>query len=90
MLPVDVNRERLGLHRLERLHWSAPSWLTAHQRSSEAAAEKIEAARKAGPFSSLDDFVRRTGLSQAVVSKLADADAFSSLAIDRRARYGRR
>ena len=36
-------------------------------------------------FPSLDDFVRRTGLSQSVVSKLAEADAFSSLAIDRRA-----
>jgi error-prone DNA polymerase len=50
-----------------------------------AAAEKIEAARKTGPFTSLDDFVRRTGLSQAVVTKLAEADAFASLAIDRRA-----
>jgi error-prone DNA polymerase len=51
----------------------------------QAAAEKVEAARKAGPFTSLDDFVRRTGLSQAIVTRLADADAFSSLAIDRRA-----
>src|SRR4029077_4246120 len=51
----------------------------------KVAAEKVEAARKSGPFTSLDDFVRRTGLSQAIVTKLADADAFSSLAIDRRA-----
>jgi error-prone DNA polymerase len=51
----------------------------------EAAAKRVETVRKGGPFSSLDDFVRRTGLSQAVVSKLAEADAFSSLAIDRRA-----
>ncbi len=51
----------------------------------EAAARKIETAREAGPFTSLDDFVRRTGLNQAVVSKLAEADAFSSLAMDRRA-----
>jgi len=50
----------------------------------EAAAKKIEVAREEGEFRSLDDFVRRTGLSQAVVSKLAEADAFSSLAIDRR------
>ncbi|HEY2413351.1 MAG TPA: error-prone DNA polymerase [Pirellulaceae bacterium] len=50
----------------------------------DAAAKKIEAAREAGEFRSLDDFVRRTGLSQAVVTKLAEADAFSSLAIDRR------
>src|SRR5262249_32095552 len=51
----------------------------------EAAAKKIEAAREAGPFRSLDDFVRRTGLSQAIVAKLAEADAFASLALDRRA-----
>jgi error-prone DNA polymerase len=51
----------------------------------KAAAEKVESAQKAGPFHSLDDFVRRTGLSQAIVTKLADADAFSSLAMDRRA-----
>jgi error-prone DNA polymerase len=51
----------------------------------KAAAEKIEAARQGGPFTSLDNFVRRTGLSQAVVAKLAEADVFSSLAIDRRA-----
>ena len=50
----------------------------------QAAVEKIEAAQQAGPFASLDDFVRRTGLSQAIVTKLAEADAFSSLAIGRR------
>jgi error-prone DNA polymerase len=82
VLPVDVNASgwdcrlessalRLGLRLINGLQ--------------KAAAEKIEAAQIAGPFMSLDDFVRRTGLSQAVVAKLAEADAFSSLAIDRRA-----
>jgi error-prone DNA polymerase len=52
---------------------------------AKAAAEKVEAAREAGPFTSQDDFVRRTGLSQPIVAKLAEADAFSSLAMDRRA-----
>jgi error-prone DNA polymerase len=51
----------------------------------QAAAQKIEAARRDGPFRSLDEFVRRTGLSQAIVSRLAEADVFGSLAIDRRA-----
>jgi error-prone DNA polymerase len=50
----------------------------------KAAIEKVEQARVSGPFKSLDDFVRRTGLSQAVVSKLAEADVFGSLAVDRR------
>jgi error-prone DNA polymerase len=51
----------------------------------QIAAEKIEAAREAGPFVSLDDFVRRTRLSQAIVARLAEADAFGSLSLDRRA-----
>jgi error-prone DNA polymerase len=50
----------------------------------EAAVKQIVAARAAGQFTSLDDFVRRTGLSQAIVSRLAEADVFSSLALNRR------
>ena len=50
----------------------------------EAAVKAITSARAAGRFTSLDDFVRRTGLSQAIVSRLAEADVFSSLALDRR------
>jgi error-prone DNA polymerase len=50
----------------------------------KAAAQNVASARKGGSFRSLDDFVRRTGLSQAVVARLAEADAFSSLAVDRR------
>jgi error-prone DNA polymerase len=46
------------------------------------AAEQIAASR---PFRSLDDFARRTGLSQAVMTLLAEADAFGSLRLDRRA-----
>ncbi len=33
---------------------------------------------------SITDFARRTGLSPAVIAKLAEADAFGSLALDRR------
>ena len=52
---------------------------------SAAHAERIEQARQEGPFRSLDDFVRRTGLSRAVVTRLARAGAFGSLELDRRA-----
>jgi error-prone DNA polymerase len=48
-------------------------------------AEKILAARQSGRFLSLSDFTRRTGLTQAIISQLAEADAFASLAQDRRA-----
>ena len=65
---------------------------------SKAHAAQIEAAREgqhggltprrspaSRPFLSLDDFVRRTGLRRAAVARLADADAFGSLRLDRRA-----
>jgi error-prone DNA polymerase len=48
------------------------------------AAAAIERAREDGPFTSIDDFARRTGLSQAVVKRLAEADAFGSLGAGRR------
>jgi error-prone DNA polymerase len=47
-------------------------------------AKAIEAARGEGPFQSMDDFVRRTGLSRAMLIRLAKADAFGSLGYDRR------
>lgn len=50
------------------------------------AAEKIIAARtQNGPFHDVDDLARRSGVGQAVISLLADADALSSIAGDRRA-----
>jgi error-prone DNA polymerase len=51
---------------------------------AERAARAIEAARRAGPFRSLHDFSQRTGLSQAVIARLAKADAFASLELHRR------
>jgi error-prone DNA polymerase len=44
----------------------------------------IEQVRTAGPFTSIDDFARRTGLGQAVIKRLAEADAFGSLGAGRR------
>jgi error-prone DNA polymerase len=51
---------------------------------SKTAAEKLEQARAAGPFRSIADVARRAGLSQAILSRLAAADAFSSLQLNRR------
>jgi error-prone DNA polymerase len=47
----------------------------------QAAVERIVAER---PFRSLDDFARRTRLNQPTIMRLAEADAFGSLALDRR------
>ncbi|RIK74688.1 MAG: error-prone DNA polymerase [Planctomycetota bacterium] len=46
--------------------------------------DAVVAARKSGAFRSFDDFVRRTGLGQAALKRLAEADAFRSLGLDRR------
>jgi error-prone DNA polymerase len=44
----------------------------------------IESARVDGPFTSLPEFGRRTGLPRAALESLSDADAFGSLKLDRR------
>jgi len=48
------------------------------------AREIISAARRDGPFISLPDFIRRTKLGRGELEILADADAFGSLALERR------
>jgi error-prone DNA polymerase len=50
----------------------------------QATAMVIEQSREAGEFYSLDDFAKRTKLEQSILTRLADADAFRSLALDRR------
>jgi error-prone DNA polymerase len=52
---------------------------------SQTHVERIVRERAVAPFASFDDFTRRTGLSNAVLKKLSQADAFGSLRIDRRA-----
>ena len=51
---------------------------------SRAQADAVVAARCAGPFRSVEDFTRRTQLGQAVLARLAQADALKSLGRDRR------
>jgi error-prone DNA polymerase len=52
---------------------------------SESQARMIEEARSlGGPFTGWDNFSRRTRLNRAVMRRLAEADAFASLALDRR------
>jgi len=48
-------------------------------------AARIVAARARGPFTSLEDFARDTGLPKRALMLLADADAFRSIGLDRRA-----
>ena len=52
---------------------------------SAAHVEQIQRARRDGPFRSVDDFARRTGLSRTAIARLAKAGTFGSLQLDRRA-----
>ena len=47
--------------------------------------ERIVEARRRRPFTSLEDFARDTGLPKRALILLADADAFRSIGLDRRA-----
>jgi error-prone DNA polymerase len=51
---------------------------------SEKVGKTIEQARDESPFVSIDDFARRTGFGQAVIKRLAEADAFRSIGAGRR------
>jgi error-prone DNA polymerase len=55
-------------------NWSGDEWC-----------QRIVAARKRRPFTSLEDFARDTGLPKRALILLADADAFRSIGLDRRA-----
>jgi len=47
--------------------------------------ERLDLARRAASFTSLEDFVRRSGFDEAALSGLAEAGAFDGLGVDRRA-----
>jgi error-prone DNA polymerase len=66
---------------------SAPSGASRNAGGGNAEdwAERIVAARQRRPFSSLEDFARDTGLPKRALILLADADAFRSIGLDRRA-----
>jgi len=90
VLPVDVNqsdcdstlkRPLEGGMMAVRLGWRAVKGM------SQSAAETIVRERQNRPFTSYGDFVARTGLTTAVLSRLAAADAFRSLGLSRRPAY---
>jgi error-prone DNA polymerase len=85
--PVDVNHSDCDstLERSDsdgtlavRLGWSTVKGLSA------SAAETVVRERRAGLFRSYEDFVARTCLTSAVLSRLAAADAFRTLGLSRR------
>src|SRR5205085_2544026 len=92
VLPVDVNFSRWDCtlensapHPGARRNNAVRLGLRIVKGLSQAHAERIAERRRGGPFQNLEEFARRTGLSNAVLSRLAKADAFGSLGLHRRA-----
>ncbi|MGN6307946.1 MAG: OB-fold nucleic acid binding domain-containing protein, partial [Xanthobacteraceae bacterium] len=79
---VDPDEEVTPATNTERL--SPPLWRGGKDKADDWG-ERIVAAREKRPFTSLEDFARDTKLPKRALILLADADAFRSLGLDRRA-----
>ncbi|MBN8969909.1 MAG: error-prone DNA polymerase [Rhizobiales bacterium] len=80
---------RLGFRQIDGFKYADPDderlRLARGRPAAEDWAGRIVAARERHPFISLEDFTRETGLPKRALILLADADAFRSLGLDRRA-----
>jgi error-prone DNA polymerase len=91
----DHHAVRLGFRQIDGFKWADPDEeflrtennkrLEIKKPKPEDWGEKIVAARERRPFTSLEDFARDTGLPKRALILLADADAFRSIGLDRRA-----
>jgi error-prone DNA polymerase len=80
---------RLGFRQIDGFKWADPDEEFLRQKSgkpkAEDWAERIVKARARRRFTSLEDFARDTALPKRALILLADADAFRSIGLDRRA-----
>ena len=80
---------RLGFRQIDGFKWADPDEEFLRQKAgkpkAEDWAERIIKARQRRPFTSLEEFARDTGLPKHALILLADADAFRSIGLDRRA-----
>jgi error-prone DNA polymerase len=91
----DHHAVRLGFRQIDGFKWADPDEeflrtennkrLEIKKPKPEDWGEKIVAARERRRFTSLEDFARDTGLPKRALILLADADAFRSMGLDRRA-----
>jgi error-prone DNA polymerase len=85
----DHHAVRLGFRQIDGFKWVDPDEEFLRRKNgkpkAEDWAERIVAARARRPFTSLEDFARDTALPKRALIQLADADAFRSIGLDRRA-----
>jgi error-prone DNA polymerase len=72
---------RLGFRQIDGFKWNDPD----KPKETDDWADRIVAARNRRSFTSLEDFARDTALPKRALILLADADAFRSIGLDRRA-----
>jgi error-prone DNA polymerase len=80
---------RLGFRQIDGFRWADPDEERVRRLAGEPPSDdwaaRIVAARTRGAFTSLEQFARITALPKRALILLADADAFRSLGLDRRA-----
>jgi error-prone DNA polymerase len=80
---------RLGFRQIDGFKWADPDEEFLREKSGKPPAEdwadRIVVARQRRLFTSLEEFARDTGLPKRALILLADADAFRSIGLDRRA-----
>jgi error-prone DNA polymerase len=80
---------RLGFRQIDGFKWADPDEEYLRRQKmmppAEDWGERIVTARRHRPFTSIEDFARDTKLPKRALILLADADAFRSLGLDRRA-----
>ncbi|MET0710744.1 MAG: error-prone DNA polymerase [Tardiphaga sp.] len=80
---------RLGFRQIDGFKWADPDEKREREKAGKPAeedwAERIVNARARREFTSLEDFARDTALPKRALISLADADAFRSIGLDRRA-----
>ncbi|MDB5504653.1 MAG: error-prone polymerase, DnaE-like protein [Tardiphaga sp.] len=80
---------RLGFRQIDGFKWADPDEARVRAEAGKPAAEdwaeRIVNARARRGFNSLEDFARDTALPKRALILLADADAFRSIGLDRRA-----
>ncbi|MGM4892715.1 error-prone DNA polymerase [Tardiphaga sp. 839_C3_N1_4] len=85
----DYCAVRLGFRQIDGFKWADPDEEREREKAGKPPGEdwgkRIVAARERQPFTSLEDFARDTALPKRALIMLADADAFRSIGLDRRA-----
>jgi error-prone DNA polymerase len=85
----EYHAVRLGFRQIDGFKWADPDEERERKRLGKKPDEdwgaRIVAARETCAFTSLEDFARDTALPKRALIMLADADAFSSIGLDRRA-----